>query len=335
MVEHTQCPRCKRVVDANLTFCPYCGYQLKLTPSQYPIGEKVFETAQPAGSRLTAALKVLLGTNPPITNPNLEVYAKRPPYTSIRKYLLFGIVMFVVGMSLVYGGMWLAALGLTIMGFAAPTFLLIWIYRNDRFETEPVPLVVFIFGWGVIIGVLALILNSFLVGPLMAGLTGNAALSGALVEEPLKAYGVYWLAKHPKLGKEFNDQLDGLVYGAAAGAAFAGMENLGYIVRNIAYLGLAIIIVRSLTPIMHIFTTGFIGRWLGIQKVKRGFVKKSDFVTGLVIAIVIHGFWNSGIFGLFVVSLVIPFLYLIHKCVRKSLKDEIIWGFSKGYVPTE
>jgi RsiW-degrading membrane proteinase PrsW (M82 family) len=236
-------------------------------------------------------------------------------------------------MFLDYTTEWLSNMSMTFIGFIAPILYFIWMYRNDRYEKEPLSLIVFLAGWGIVSAFIAGYLNSYIMIPLLG--TPGAAFT----EEPLKALGVYWLARHKKLGEEFNDHLDGLVYGAAAGAGFAGSENFYYIYRYVtAGTPLTeIALIRSIAALGHIVYTGLIGRVLGVAKVRRGRILPFDLLAALPAGIIPHFIWNAvpdffGFTGILILYCV--YAYLFSKNIVAAQKDEERWNF-KVYAPLE
>lgn len=274
-------------------------------------------------SMILEAIRSVFWPAPVLAKPSEAVYAKRP-HSPMRRYLLSAAFLVAAGLFVSYGVTWLSYLGLTLSGFAAPLLLLVWMVRNDRFEQEPLPLVVVTFGWGVFSGILAAILNLSIAMPLL-GPPG-----AAFIEEPLKMVGVYWLAEHGRLSAEFNDHLDGMVYGAAVGAGFAGLENLYYILQMISRGGLppvTTIAIRSAASICHIAWSAMAGRSLGLAKALRGHTRLWDLIPGLVVAIPMHYIWNASppTFSLF---LLLPFfITVLSRQVRAAQRDEASWGY--------
>ncbi|MFQ6054252.1 MAG: PrsW family intramembrane metalloprotease, partial [Candidatus Bathyarchaeia archaeon] len=227
------------------------------------------------------------------------------------------------GMFMAYGGAWLSYLGYTLAGFAAPILYLIWMVRSDRYEREPLPLVAMTFGWGVFLAFFAALFNLFVV-PFLG------ALGVALVEEPLKLMGVYWLARHRRLGSELNDHLDGMVYGAAAGAGFAGIENLYYLLEMIAGGGVSAvgaIAVRSATAFCHIAWSAFAGRSLGVAKAMRGYNRLGDLIPGLVVAVPMHFLWNASSLEVALFVLLPIYVVILIRMVKAARKDEETWDY--------
>jgi RsiW-degrading membrane proteinase PrsW (M82 family) len=241
------------------------------------------------------------------------------------------VVLLVLGLVVSYGGKWLTYIGFTIAGYAVPVIVLAYIVRSDVFEREPLAIVAYCFGWGAFSGILAGILNELITGPFLGA--GGAGF----IEEPLKIYGVYMIAKSSRLGNEFNDHLDGIIYGAAAGAGFAGLENFWYItemVLNNAYPALFAVFIRSITGVMHICWSAIAGRSLGVAKATKGYIERNDLLPGILVSAVIHFAWNTAPFDLSLFIL-LPFtLSGLRNMLKAAVEDERRWGF-EFFAPVE
>jgi RsiW-degrading membrane proteinase PrsW (M82 family) len=275
-------------------------------------------------SMIKEAFKSLISPSPVLTTPNRSIYLERP-HSPLFPYMFGAILFLLTGLGVAYGGQWLTYLGFTLAGYAAPLYLLVWMFRNDRFEREPIALIAYTFGWGALCGIAAGILNQVVARPIL-GLPG-----AGLIEEPLKAYGVFLIANNSRIKSEFNDHLDGMVYGAAAGAGFAGLENFWYIqqmVVNYQYPAIIAIFIRSITAFMHIAWTANAGRSLGLAKVKKGFVNLRDLLPGVLVSALIHFLWNASN-PLIAFAVLFPLMSnAIRVQVKTALADENRWGYA-------
>jgi RsiW-degrading membrane proteinase PrsW (M82 family) len=194
-------------------------------------------------------------------------------------------------------------------------------------------LVTLIFGWGVFAAFLSLIGNGIFDS---IGL-GAAWLSAPIVEESMKAIGVYLMATSP----EFNDSMDGIVYGFASGMGFAWAENFFYIIVN--YQGdLMFSLLRVfIFGLGHGIYTAFTGWWLGRAKERKGFVTLGDLKPGLLMAMVAHGIYNSDIIqvdsleglAMWVLLTLGTYTVILYAMYRKSLSDEKKWHYDDGFAP--
>lgn len=347
-----KCPNCGFSVSENDERCPKCGVFLKAPlppPPPLPsMQQQVPPSSLPAPplrpnlfESLIEAFLSLFRRNPPVNYPSGVVYEKlEVPHSSVNRYLMVGVVLAFAGFVVVWalssaavlqGSGILGVFGVTLAGSIAPSVFVFWMYSNDRFEHEPIALIAYTFGWGAFSTIIALVLNTAL-----QALPSD--IIAPLVEEPAKIIGVYWLATRPRLGKEFNNHLDGLIYGVAAGSGFAAVENFLYIARFSPYVGfLTMALVRSVTPIMHAFSTGFVGRWLGLSKVRQGRITWLDLIPGLAVAMLIHGLWNflPNIISEFGLLLSLPIVFWMYKFAKEGSRDEKLWGYAMGLAPKE
>lgn len=92
--------------------------------------------------------------------------------------------------------------------------------------------------------------------------------------------------------KYFDEPRDGVIYGMVIGLSFSFVENFLYSLTftNLPE-GLWIVILRGLaTTFMHILAAGIVGYYLGLTK----FTHKNKLIwQGLIIAILLHGFYNT------------------------------------------
>jgi len=182
--------------------------------------------------------------------------------------------------------------------------LIIW--RLDRYEQEPLRLLVVAFLWGAIPAVLvsALIEVAFDI-PLEAMIADYAdvvsiSFIAPPVEEGFKALAllaIFWLARN-----EFDDALDGIIYGSLVGFGFAMTENILYFIGAWSEGGLdrwgQVIAARTLAfGLNHAMFTSLTGVGLGLARYSRSLSARWIFgVLGLLAAIsahLIHNFFVS------------------------------------------
>ena len=272
----------------------------------------------------------LFDPSPVQVPPNMSVFLNRP-LQPLTPYMVGALVLLAVGLLATYGEVWMNYIGFTLAGYAAPLVYLVYMVRSDRYEREPLALVAYCFGWGAFSGIVAGIFNTLITEPFLG--VGGAGF----IEEPLKIYGVYLIAKSSRVGAEFNDHLDGMVYGAAAGAGFAGLENFWYLyemIVNLQYPALTAVLVRSTTAFMHLAWSAVAGRSLGLAKAMKGHVELVDLVPGVVVAAVIHMIWNLSD-PLIAFAVILPFmLFSLRQQIKTGLGDEEKWGY-QCFAPDE
>jgi RsiW-degrading membrane proteinase PrsW (M82 family) len=187
---------------------------------------------------------------------------------------------------------------------------LLFVYRLDLFEREPLTMVGAAFAWGGLVATsLALSgnqalfdLTSKLGSPELAGRWGPA-LAAPPVEETLKVLGVVLLVLIAR--DQFDTPLDGMVYGALVGLGFQVVENFIYCMNGIELAGgdrevvpvLAIFLVRSLVGLWsHAAYTAIAGYGVGYFVSRRDqslAARTGVAVLAFVVAYTAHFVWNS------------------------------------------
>ncbi|MFO1524696.1 MAG: PrsW family glutamic-type intramembrane protease [Turneriella sp.] len=182
-----------------------------------------------------------------------------------------------------------------------PGILLLWYFRRkDHANPEPSRYI-----W------ITLLISAVFVIPVALIEVGLTALTGlsetgnarnvflyallviALIEEISKALAVRIYA-YRKI--EFNEPIDGLLYGAASGAGFAILENIFYVMEH----GLAVAIMRAFLSVpMHVFTGALMGYGLLRLKLHASY---SRFAILFTLSVLLHGIYDFVIFTMTVAS---------------------------------
>ncbi len=180
-------------------------------------------------------------------------------------------------------------LALAVLASLVPGLLWVWFfYRYDRWEPEPKRLIYRTFLQGMV-AVLPAALLETPVRPLLArfpsllGLFFVVVFGIGLVEEGLKILVVYRGAYQ---SPEFDEVMDGIVYGTTAGLGFATLESFLYISR----FGLGVAPARAfLTSLAHASFTGLAGYYLGLAKLGPPAGRRGRILRGVALAAVLHG----------------------------------------------
>lgn len=182
-----------------------------------------------------------------------------------------------------------------LLAAAIPTAiysLLIW--WLDRYEKEPLQLILAAFFWGAIPAIaLAVLFEVVLALPVEQSPLGpNAANWGIapVVEEVLKALALAGLFIWAR--GEFDGPLDGIVYGALIGFGFSMTENALYFISYGDVSGL--FWVRGvLFGLNHAFFTSIVGMAIGAVRFRHGVVAQVlAMLGGLTLAILFHATHN-------------------------------------------
>ena len=207
---------------------------------------------------------------------------------------------------------------LSLLAAIIPTvFYVALIYWVDRYEKEPLSLVLAAFLWGAIPSIMAaFIFNTAFSIPFYLLSEGfgdfvGASIIAPLIEESLKGLallGIFFFWRH-----ELDSPLDGIIYGAMVGMGFAMVENVFYFVSVYNELGTTAwqvnIFMRAiLFGLNHALFTSMTGLGLAIARLSRN--QAVRFVVPIVgwgAAVLLHAIHNASasIGGLFCLLLLI------------------------------
>jgi protease PrsW len=187
------------------------------------------------------------------------------------------------------------------------------IYLLDLYEREPVPLLAAAFVWGAIaattlsaIGNAGWGLAVARIGDPEFAARWTAALTAPFVEEILKGCGIvliYLIARD-----EFDDVMDGFVYGAICGLGFAIVEDVFYFMSVFGgepagvLQGFWLRVVAS-GLYGHVLYTGLVGMAVGVVVSRRAaepLGRRLAVAAGFcLLAVAAHFLWNSPVLTLF------------------------------------
>lgn len=231
------------------------------------------------------------------------------------------------------------------------TIYLIFLWKFDKYEPEPLKLVLFHFLWGASAAIILGIVGSKLISiPLQLVITVPEKIS--LLQIIFVAPVIEELSKGALLFKTKNDRrfdnlIDGLVYGGAIGLGFGMTENFLYFItfgdsiQNLLWL----IVIRSgFSAVMHGMATAALGALLSVSKYSEERSKKLFVVAGLLIAVSIHFIWNFSVsfsntflFGIFFIVVIVGifitvFIYAL-KFEKQIIKDKLSNEIPEIYIP--
>ena len=189
-------------------------------------------------------------------------------------------------------------ISLSLVGALVPAlFYTALVLSLDCYEREPWRALAGAFGWGALVAALLSGIvngvNALLVGDLLAALVG-----APLVEETFK--GVALLGMLLVFRREFDNVLDGLVYGALIGMGFEMTEDVlylggAYLVGGVAAFGEEWLLRPVLTGPAHAMFTGATGAAVGWARSQhgRGGWRYAVPVLGWTLAVLQHFVWNA------------------------------------------
>ncbi len=209
-----------------------------------------------------------------------------------------------------------------------PGIFWIWFYRRKDKNPEPRKLIIKIFLAGMAITLPAIVFEyaaEFFFPFIDAENLLTIIFASLFIVAPIEEYLKYYVVKKVAFkNKAFDEPIDGIIYGVVAGLGFASLENLIVISAE----GQGIIVLRFATAtLMHAITTGMVGYYLSINKFStQDDKKKNPIWKGLIIAIAIHGIYNSivstqTILTLFILIAFLISMYIILAFRIKKLKD--------------
>jgi RsiW-degrading membrane proteinase PrsW (M82 family) len=172
-----------------------------------------------------------------------------------------------------------------------PSLMLVWYFRARDVYPEPAGVLWKTFFLGVLtvipVLIVALPLASMIKGvgdPIVAGFL-SAFLTAAGPEEFFKFVVVAgYCARH----KEFDEPMDGVVYGAVASLGFATLENILYVSSG----GLAVAIMRAILAVpCHAFMGAIMGYFVGQAKFRPA-EKGKLLALGYFVPFLLHGLYD-------------------------------------------
>ncbi|MEO6458041.1 MAG: PrsW family intramembrane metalloprotease [Chloroflexia bacterium] len=189
-----------------------------------------------------------------------------------------------------------------MLAFVPTIIYALMIWWLDRYEKEPVPLLLVAFVWGALPAIiLALILEIGLDIPLQQFIPGDAerdittaSLVAPIVEEAVKA--IILVVLFIAYKREFDNVLDGVIYGAMVGLGFAFVENVLYFssAASVDEMIMLWVLRAGIFGLNHSMFTAFTGAALGLARSLRvGWQKGLVPSLGLGVAMIFHGLHNA------------------------------------------
>jgi RsiW-degrading membrane proteinase PrsW (M82 family) len=246
-----------------------------------------------------------------------------------------------------------------VVAFAPVIFYALPLLWLDRYDPEPPWALASAFLWGG----LAAIVFSFIVNTalgIVAGSIGGRAvgtivgtvISAPVMEEFSKGLGVVILLIF--LRREFDDIVDGIVYGGFIALGFATVENVFYYGRALQGAGfgalLFLFFIRGiLSPFAHVTFTAMTGIGCGIARESyKPAVRFLMPIVGYLGAVTLHMIWNGmatflggGFFIGYLVFevpfflLFVGFMFYVARRENKILRESLAMEVTRGLIPQE
>ncbi|HEU5138941.1 MAG TPA: glutamic-type intramembrane protease PrsW [Bacillales bacterium] len=192
--------------------------------------------------------------------------------------------------------------------------LLAYFYLRDKYDAEPVAMVLrtFIFGALLVFPVMV-IQYAFQYEEILQSPMARSFLLSGMLEEFLKWFVLFYTAYQHV---EFNERYDGIVYGVSVSLGFATVENVFYL---FAY-GIHQAFFRALLPVScHALIGVIMGYYLGKAKFTQGKPQKRLIGFSLLAAALLHGLYDYILtVSVHWIYIIVPFMfYLWWSSLRK------------------
>jgi RsiW-degrading membrane proteinase PrsW (M82 family) len=179
-----------------------------------------------------------------------------------------------------------------LLSAIAPAMLIIWlVYRSDKYDREPIPLLIKAFFGGLVSVAITMGLGSLY--QLFMPTRGNdtviflhALIGVGLVEEFSKFLVLrYYFFRH----RAFNEPFDGIIYAVMISMGFATLENIMYVFEG----GLQVALARALTAVpAHAAFAVIMGYYVGAARFSFRKRRKYFLRMGVLFAALSHGLYD-------------------------------------------
>ena len=165
--------------------------------------------------------------------------------------------------------------------------LLIYIYKKDKFQHEPLKLLLAALGMGML-SVLPIIfverwLSSLNPADGESGALYTAFVVAGCVEEGFKLLFLYWLIWR---NKHFDEYFDGIVYAVFVSLGFALVENIMYVLGSGFQTG----VIRALLSVpAHFLFAVVMGYFFALAK----FNSKGYMLLAFLVPMILHGIFDG------------------------------------------
>jgi len=210
---------------------------------------------------------------------------------------------------------------LILLALAPVLIIAVYIYFRDKYEKEPIRMLLesLLVGGLISIPVLVIENNLMVYKPFFPGILGtgfDAFIVAAGTEEAFKFVGLFYLIWK---NKNFNEKFDGIVYAVFVSLGFAAVENVMYVLKG----GVSVGLMRSFTAVpAHALFGIVMGYYFGLAKF---FPKKRLRMMrmSLFMAILMHGIYDFILMSghNFLMFLFLPFLVFLLMNGMKKMKE--------------
>ena len=192
----------------------------------------------------------------------------------------------------------------------------------DSFKLVRFRLLLICYLWGATSAILSYYSNSLALQNINISLADYSWMVAPVIEEVIKASFLIYLFRANKVGF----LIDAAILGFTIGAGFAFVENIYYLI-NLSGSNLMIWIIRGFgTAIMHCGTTAIVALMVVSLSKKINHLPVKSFLSGLLLAILIHSVYNQFLINPLISTLLIMMIVpvsiaLVFSYGEKKLRD--------------
>ena len=196
------------------------------------------------------------------------------------------------------------------LAVAPVIWLLRYVYKKDKYEKEPLSMLIVAF----VLGILSIPLDLIIVGIINSLWVGSwvfySAFWEAGIPEELSKWTLFMLVIWRN--KNFNEFFDGIVYATFIGLGFACVENIMYVFGAESFFGsIGISVLRALLSVPGHFLFGVLmGYYLAMAKYNPQ-NRKKYLIYSLIIPMLAHGVFDYLIMLASSLSDAVPFLGVV------------------------
>ena len=215
-------------------------------------------------------------------------------------------------------------MNLILMAVAPVMVIILYIYFQDKYDKEPIGLLLASFLFGAIVSIFIVTLLYVFTGQFIP-ITDEYSLWQQFIQafvvvafsEEFSKYVIVKYFNQPK--KAFNEPYDGIIYAVMVSMGFACTENIMYVLEG----GYQTAVLRAFTAVPAHATFGILmGYFMGKAKFSNNRFKLN--MAGLFLAVFFHGAYDFFLFIRFIpgisigafISLAVA-LYLSRKAIKK------------------
>jgi RsiW-degrading membrane proteinase PrsW (M82 family) len=195
--------------------------------------------------------------------------------------------------------------------FLPVLLFLAFLFLLDNFRLVKMSLLVVCLGWGILSALAAIVVNPQVANLFHLDFSSLARYVSPFIEELFKALVIIWMVRTRKIGFV----VDAAIYGFAAGAGFALVENIWYILHYMSDGNHLTWLIRGLgTALMHGGSTAMMAMILITAIGSSGRLAVS-FLPGYLAASVLHSAYNhfpfSPLIQTLAILLLLPVLFIL------------------------